>query len=49
MVTKSHVETIKGCFREAEYRKWKREGDGIARNKEEMILVMKFLARRLRS
>ena len=32
-----------------EYHKWDRAGDGMPRNRDEMLPIMRFFARRLRS
>ena len=47
LITKSKVEALKGGFEDVEYVKWERRGDGMPRNREEMMPVMKFFARRL--
>jgi hypothetical protein len=43
------VDRLKGAFAEVEYVKWEKADDGMMRNREEMLPVMKFFARRLRS
>lgn len=40
---------LKECFQDVEVVRWKRTGDGMARNREEMMPIMRFFARRLRS
>ena len=47
-VTTNVLRDVKGRFRTVEYSKWEREGDSMARNREEMLPIMKFLASRLR-
>ena len=48
-VTRSAVDRLKGAFVEVEYVKWDKPDDSMMRNREEMLPVMKFFARRLRS
>ena len=48
-VTKSGVERTKNAFEAVEYVKWAREGDGMARSREEMMPLMRFWGRTLRS
>jgi predicted esterase len=48
-VTRSSVDRLKAAFGEVEYVKWERPDDEMMRNREEMLPVMKFFARRLRS
>ena len=43
------VEKMKGTFQAVEYHKWNRVGDGMPRNREEMLPIMRFFARRLKS
>ena len=47
-VTANTLREAKERFDSVEYVKWEREGDSMARNREEMLPIMKFLARRLR-
>lgn len=49
LITQSALTNLKRVFQVVEYVKWPREGDGMPRNREEMLPIMKFLARRLRS
>jgi hypothetical protein len=42
------VGEAKRRFEAVEYVRWEREGDGMPRSREEMLPVMRFLARRLR-
>jgi len=49
LVTRPAVEKIKGTFKHVEYHKWDRAGDGMPRNHDEMLPIMRFFARRLRS
>ncbi|KAF2094367.1 phospholipase/Carboxylesteras-like protein [Rhizodiscina lignyota] len=48
-VSDSAVQRIKGIFEFVEVKEWKRNGDGMMRNREEMLPIMQFFARRLRS
>lgn len=47
-VTALVLRDVKERFRMVQYVKWEREGDSMARNREEMLPIMKFLASRLR-
>jgi len=46
---KKEVERVKAVFRHVEVATWNREGDAMPKNREEMLPIMEFLARRLRS
>jgi predicted esterase len=48
-VTRSAVDGLKARFVDVEYVKWEKAEDSMPRNREEMLPVMKFFARRLRS
>lgn len=48
-VTDGAISRLKDKFEFAEVKEWKRNGDGMMRNREEMLPIMQFLARRLRS
>ena len=48
-VTRLTVDRLKEAFGVVKYVKWERADDGMMRNREEMVLVMEFFARRLRS
>ncbi|KAH9882645.1 hypothetical protein J1614_000881 [Plenodomus biglobosus] len=48
-VTDSAVSKIKGVFDYVEIKEWARKGDGMPSNREEMMPIMQFFARRLRS
>ena len=48
-VTKQQVERLKAGFKDTEYVKWEREGDGMMRSREEVLPLMRFWGRRLRS
>ncbi|KAL8808794.1 MAG: hypothetical protein Q9200_004009 [Gallowayella weberi] len=49
LITQSTLREIKKAFQEVEYVKWSRLGDGMPKNREEMLPIMKFFARRLQS
>ncbi|KAI9669005.1 MAG: hypothetical protein M1817_005162 [Caeruleum heppii] len=46
-ITASTLAKVKEVFLDVEYKKWSRSGDAMPRTREEMLPVMKFLARRL--
>lgn len=48
-VTRQGVDRLKGEFENVEYVKWEKAEDSMPRSREEMLPVMKFFARRLRS
>lgn len=48
-VTQQAVNDTKAIFKHTEYHKWVRSGDGMPRNREEMLPLMRFFARRLTS
>jgi predicted esterase len=48
-VTKSAVERFKERFVDVEYVKWSKSEDSMPKSREEMLPIMKFFARRLRS
>ncbi|KAL2220150.1 Phospholipase/Carboxylesterase superfamily [Thermoascus aurantiacus ATCC 26904] len=48
-VTDSAVQRTRNVFEFVEIHRWARKGDGMPRNREEMMPVMQFFARRLRS
>ena len=49
LITKSTVSRLKMAFDNIEYHKWAKSGDGMPSNREEMLPIMRFFARRLRS
>ncbi|KAI4136898.1 MAG: hypothetical protein L6R39_007572 [Caloplaca ligustica] len=49
LVTQSALTSLKKAFQLVEYVKWPRPGDGMPRNRDEMLPIMKFFARRLQS
>jgi predicted esterase len=48
-VTRSAVDVLKARFGEVEYVKWVKAGDSMPANREEMVPIMRFFARRLKS
>jgi predicted esterase len=48
-ITDSTVSKLKDAFEHVEVKEWKRNGDGMMSNREEMMPVMQFFARRLLS
>ncbi|KAJ4346899.1 uncharacterized protein N0V89_010832 [Didymosphaeria variabile] len=48
-VTDGAVKRLQDTFEFADVKEWKRTGDGMMRNREEMMPIMQFFARRLRS
>lgn len=48
-VTDSAVTKLKDAFEHVEVKDWKRNGDGMMSNREEMLPIMQFFARRLLS
>jgi predicted esterase len=48
-VTRSAVDGLKRRFEDVEYVKWEKGDDSMPRSREEMLPIMKFFARRLRS
>lgn len=49
LITQSVLGSLKQAFQVVEYVKWPRAGDGMPRNRDEMLPIMMFFARRLRS
>ena len=49
LITRTALDRLKAAFENIEYQKWNRAGDGMPRNREEMLPIMRFFARRLRS
>ncbi|KAF2179801.1 alpha/beta-hydrolase [Zopfia rhizophila CBS 207.26] len=48
-VSDSAVTKLKDAFEFVEIKEWKKTGDGMPSNREEMLPIMQFFARRLRS
>ncbi|KAL8933056.1 MAG: hypothetical protein Q9216_006544 [Gyalolechia sp. 2 TL-2023] len=49
LVTQSALSNLKQTFQVVEYVKWPRPGDSMPHNRDEMLPIMKFFARRLQS
>lgn len=49
MITRTALENLRRACKSVEYHKWKRAGDGMPKDREEMLPIMRFFARRLRS
>ncbi|KAI9871378.1 MAG: hypothetical protein M1830_002970 [Pleopsidium flavum] len=49
LLTPSAVTRLRTVFETVDYSKWKKTGDGMPTNREEMLPIMQFFARRLRS
>lgn len=48
-VTESATSRLKDAFNFIEIKEWRKNGDGMPSNREEMLPIMQFFARRLRS
>lgn len=48
-ITRTAVEGLQKVFKNTEYHKWDKPGDSMPRNREEMLPIMRFFARRLQS
>lgn len=49
LITKSAVNRLKMAFDNVEYNKWDKSGDQMPQSRDEMLPIMRFFARRLRS
>ena len=49
LITRTSLNKLKATFQSVEYQKWNRAGDGMPRNRDEMLPIMRFFARRLKS
>ena len=49
LITRTALDKLRATFQNVEYQKWDRPGDGMPHNKDEMLPIMRFFARRLRS
>ena len=49
LITLINLNKLKATFQSVEYQKWNRAGDGMPRNRDEMLPIMRFFARRLKS
>ncbi|MCJ1464861.1 hypothetical protein MMC07_003476 [Pseudocyphellaria aurata] len=48
-ITRSSVASLQSAFEYTDYQKWNRPGDGMPQSQEEMLPIMRFFARRLKS
>ena len=48
-ITRSAVDNLKNKFTHAEYVRWEKSDDSMPRSRDEMLPIMKFFARRLKS
>lgn len=48
-ITRQSIDVLKSRFADVEYVKWEKHEDSMPRSREEMLPIMKFFARRLRS
>lgn len=49
LITRSSVASLRSAFGFIDYQKWNKSGDGMPQSHEEMLPIMRFFARRLRS
>lgn len=49
LITQSVLTSLKEAFRHVEYVRWSKPGDSMPRDRDEMLPIMKFFARRLQS
>lgn len=49
LITRAALDRLNASFQHVEYQKWNRVGDGMPRNRDEMLPIMRFFARRLMS
>lgn len=49
LITRTALDKLKAAFQNVEYQKWNRARDGMPRNRDEMLPIMRFFARQLRS
>lgn len=49
LITRTALDKLKAAFQIVEYQKWNRAGNSMPRNRDEMLPIMRFFARRLRS
>ena len=49
LITRTALDNVKKAFDYVEYHKWDRSSDAMPRNRDEMLPIMRFFARRLRS
>lgn len=48
-ITRSSVASLQSAFEYTDYQKWNKTGDGMPQSQEEMLPIMRFFARRLKS
>ena len=49
LITRIAIDTTKKHFQTVNYHKWAKQGDGMPQNRDEMMPIMQFFSRRLRS
>ena len=49
LITRTALTNLKTSFQNVEYHKWSKAGDGMPGSREEMLPIMRFFARRLKS
>ena len=49
LITKTAITNLEASFQNVEYHRWSKAGDGMPQNREEMLPIMRFFARRLKS
>ena len=49
LITRINLNKLKATFQSVEYHRWDKAGDGMPRNRDEMLPIMRFFARRLKS
>ena len=49
LITRTALTDLKDSFQNVEYHKWSKGGDSMPQNREEMLPIMRFFARRLKS
>lgn len=49
LITRSSIASLQNAFEFTDYHKWNKSGDGMPQSHEEMLPIMRFFARRLRS
>ena len=49
LITRTALTDLKASFQNVEYHKWSKAGDSMPQNREEMLPIMRFFARRLKS
>ena len=49
LITRTGLTSLKASFQNVEYHKWSKGGDSMPQSREEMLPIMRFFARRLKS